>query len=44
MRGQNVPNLGVAPLGRDGRVLLYNGSPGATQFLADVAGCFRSGS
>jgi hypothetical protein len=38
-----VPNLVVAPVGTDGRVVLYNGAPGSVQLVADIAGYFRSG-
>jgi subtilisin family serine protease len=41
--GQTVPNLVVAPVGTDGRVVLYNGAPGSVQLVADIAGYFRSG-
>jgi hypothetical protein len=36
--GQTVPNLVVAPVGADGKVLLYNGSIGSVQLIADVSG------
>ena len=42
VRGQVVPNLVVAPVGADGKVDLYNGSPGSVQMLADVSGWFRT--
>jgi hypothetical protein len=38
--GQIVPNLVIAPVGADGKVDLYNGSPGSTSLVADVAGWF----
>ncbi|MBR7831687.1 hypothetical protein KDL01_00355 [Actinospica durhamensis] len=39
--GVNVPNLVVVPVGADGVVDFYNGSPkGSVQVLADVAGYF----
>ena len=41
--GQIVPNLVVVPVGADGKVDLYNGSPGSTQLLADVAGYYLNG-
>ena len=41
--GQIVPNLVIAPVGADGKVDLYNGSPGSTSLLADVAGYFTGG-
>jgi hypothetical protein len=42
--GDTIPNLVVAPIGADGRVLLANNSPGTVQVIADVAGYFRAGS
>ena len=41
--GQIIPNLVVVPVGDDGMVDLYNGSPGSTQLVADVAGYYLSG-
>jgi hypothetical protein len=41
--GQLVPNLVVVPVGPGGVVDLYNGSPGATQLVADVAGYYLEG-
>jgi len=41
--GQIIPNLVVVPVGEDGMVDLYNGSPGSTQLVADVAGYYLSG-
>jgi hypothetical protein len=41
--GQVVPNLVIAPVGSDGKVDLYNGSPGTTHLVADVSGYFLSG-
>jgi len=38
-----VSNLAVLPVGTDGRVALYNGSPGPTHIVADVAGYCASG-
>ena len=38
VRNQTVPNLVVAPVGADGTVSLYNGSPGTVQLIADVFG------
>lgn len=39
--GQNVPNLVVVPVGANGVVDFYNGSPtGSTDIIADVAGYF----
>ncbi|MDU0314735.1 IPT/TIG domain-containing protein [Phycicoccus sp. M110.8] len=42
--GQSIPNLVVAKLSTDGKVALYNGSPGTTQLIADVAGYYLAGS
>ena len=36
--GQTVANLVMAPVGTDGDVALYNGSPGTVQLVADVSG------
>ena len=33
----------MLPVGTDGRIALYNGSPGSTHIVADVAGYFASG-
>ncbi|MBJ7609341.1 MAG: Ig-like domain repeat protein [Candidatus Dormibacteraeota bacterium] len=44
--GQTVPNLVIAPVGSDGKVILANGSGGAggtVQLIADVAGYYLSG-
>lgn len=41
--GQTVPNLVVVPVGADGDVNFYNGSPGATHLIADVAGYYLAG-
>ena len=41
--GQTVPNLVIAPVGADGKVLLYNGSVGTVHMLADVSGYFLAG-
>ena len=35
---QTTSTLAVLPVGTDGRIALYNGSPGATQLVADIAG------
>jgi len=43
LQGQIIPNLVIVPLSSDGTVTLYNGSPGSTSLLADVAGYFRGG-
>src|SRR5664279_3270504 len=40
---QTVPNLVVAPVGADGDVVLYNGSPGAVHLLADLSGYYLAG-
>jgi hypothetical protein len=41
--GQIIPNLVIAPVGADGKVDLYNGSPGSTSLVVDVAGWFPTG-
>ena len=41
--GQTVPNLVLVPIGSNGKVALFNGSPGTTQLLADVFGYFVPG-
>ena len=41
--GQTVPNLVIVPVSATGTVRLFNGSPGTTDLLADVAGYYRSG-
>jgi hypothetical protein len=41
--GQTVANLVVAPVGADGKVRLYNGSPGTVQLIADVSGYYTFG-
>jgi hypothetical protein len=41
--GDTVSNLAVLPVGGDGRIALYNGAPGSTHVVADVAGYFTSG-
>ena len=35
---QTTSTLAVLPVGTDGRIALYNGAPGATQLVADIAG------
>ena len=42
MAGQTVANLVVVPVGTDGNVMLFNGSPGATDLIADVVGYIKS--
>ncbi len=42
-RGQTVPNLVVVKLGTGGKVALYNGTGGAVDLVADVAGYYLSG-
>ncbi|MBV9593705.1 MAG: hypothetical protein JO147_07925, partial [Actinobacteria bacterium] len=39
----SVSNLVVVPIGTDGKVSLYNGSPGSVQLIADVSGYFAAG-
>jgi PKD repeat protein len=41
--GQTIPNLVIVPVGADGKVGLYNGSPGSVSLIADVAGYFVAG-
>ena len=41
--GRAAANLAVLPVGGDGRIALYNGAPGAAEFVADVSGYFLSG-
>ena len=41
--GQNIPNLVIVPVGADGKIQLYNGSPGTVQLIADVAGYVLGG-
>ena len=41
--GQNIPNLVVVPVGADGKIQLYNGSPGTVQLVADVTGYIVAG-
>jgi len=41
--GQNIPNLVIVPVGPDGKIQLYNGSPGTVHLIADVAGYILSG-
>lgn len=41
--GRVVPNVVTVPVGRDGRVALFNGSPGPVHLLADVAGYVVAG-
>ena len=38
--GQNIPNMVIVPVGADGKVQLFNGSPGTVNLVADVAGYF----
>ena len=40
--GQTVPNLVIVPVGADGKIRLYNGSPGTVQLIADIAGYYRA--
>ena len=41
--GQSVPNLAVVPVGADGDIALFNGSPGTVQLIVDVTGYYRAG-
>jgi hypothetical protein len=38
--GETVPNLVVVPVGGDGSVMLFNGSLGRVNLVADIAGYF----
>jgi hypothetical protein len=40
--GQAIANEVVLPVGADGKIALYNGSPGTVQLVADLAGFYRS--
>jgi hypothetical protein len=40
--GQTLPNLAIVALGGGGDASLFNGSPGTSHLIADVAGYFRS--
>ncbi|MEO3939253.1 CHAP domain-containing protein [Dermatophilaceae bacterium Soc4.6] len=42
-RAAAVANLVVVPVGADGRVVLFNSSPGTTHVIADVAGWVMAG-
>ena len=44
LAGITVPNLVIAPVGADGKIVIYNGSSGTVQLVADVSGYFRAGS
>ena len=41
--GQTVPNLAVVPVGADGKIQIFNGAPGSTDVIIDVAGYYLSG-
>lgn len=41
--GQTVPNSVTVPVGADGKVALFNRSPGATHLVADVSGYYLGG-
>jgi len=41
-KGGTEPNLVVVPVGSDGAVDIWNGSPGTVQFIADLEGYFTS--
>ena len=43
VRGQTVPNLVVVPVGADGKISLFNGSPGSVQLIGDIVGYYVSG-
>ena len=42
VKGGTEPNLVVVPVGSDGKVDIWNGSPGTVQFIADLEGYFTS--
>jgi len=42
--GQTIANEVVIPVGVDGKIALYNGSPGTVQLVADLAGWYRGAS
>lgn len=44
VRETPVATMVVVPLGADGKVDLFNGSPGTTDLIADVVGYFSAGS
>ena len=39
---QTVPNEVIVPIGADGKIALYNGSPGTVDLIADISGYFNS--
>ena len=41
-KAQTVPNLVLVPVGPDGTVSIFNGAPGSTHVLADIAGWVHS--
>lgn len=41
--GQTVPNLVTVPVGADGKVTLFNRSPGSAHLIADVTGYYVTG-
>jgi hypothetical protein len=40
--GQTIPNLVVVPVGADGKIDLFNGGSGTSQYVGDVFGWFSS--
>jgi len=38
VHSRTVANLAVVPVGADGKIMLFNGSPGPVDLLADVVG------
>jgi hypothetical protein len=44
VRNTPVATMVIVPVGADGKVDLFNGSPGTTDLIADVAGYFSGGS
>ncbi|MEV8095807.1 right-handed parallel beta-helix repeat-containing protein [Kitasatospora sp. NPDC085879] len=42
--GQTIANAVVVPVGPDGKIRIYNGSPGATDVVVDVVGYYSTSS
>ena len=40
--GETIPNLVVVPVGSDGKIDLFNGGSGTSQYVGDVFGWFSS--
>ena len=41
LKGKTKAGLAVVPVGDDGKIRLFNGSPGTVQFVVDVVGYYR---